>query len=340
MALSAQAVGRGADAVMFFQWRQSRAGSEKFHSAMLPQAGTDTRTWREVLDLGRWVQQLPALPVGARDADVAIIVDWENWWAIENPDHPVIIDYAEQIRIWYEAFHAQHVQIDFAPPTGDLAGYRLVVAPQLYLLTDGAAANLAGYVDGGGRLLVGAFSDVVDHHDHFRDGGFLTQLGDLLGIRLEDFGALGRAFGGPEPTVLINFDGATLTGHLLAEAIHLAGATAVAGFSGGPADGRPALTRAAYGQGIGYYLATLPDAAAAGRITAWLAEAAGVRPVLPGLPARVEVARRGEVLTLINHGSVPVTVSLSIRDLFTGAVVTDPSLEPYAVVLLREPRES
>ena len=47
-ALSAQAIGRGADGILFFQWRQSRAGAEKFHSAMLPHAGTDTRTWREV----------------------------------------------------------------------------------------------------------------------------------------------------------------------------------------------------------------------------------------------------------------------------------------------------
>ena len=36
-------VARGADAVMFFQWRQSAAGAEKFHSAMLPHAGTRHR---------------------------------------------------------------------------------------------------------------------------------------------------------------------------------------------------------------------------------------------------------------------------------------------------------
>ena len=60
---------------------------------------------------------------------------------------------------------------------------------------------------------------------------------------------------------------------------------------------RAALTESAYGRGIGYYLATLPDAAAARRITTWLAEAAGVRPVLADLPPRVEAARRGEVVT-------------------------------------------
>ena len=131
-------------------------------------------------------------------------------------------------------------------------------------------------------------------HDHFRDGGFLTRLGGLLGIRLEDFGALGPAPGGPEPTAPFDLDGVTLTGHLLAEEMHLAGATAVARFSGGAADGRPALTRSAYGQGFGYYLATVPDAAAAGRITSWLAEAAGVPRCCPTCrPGRGRPAGRG-----------------------------------------------
>ena len=44
-------VARGADAVLFFQWRASRAGAEKFHSGLLPHAGTDTRQWREVVEL-------------------------------------------------------------------------------------------------------------------------------------------------------------------------------------------------------------------------------------------------------------------------------------------------
>ena len=34
-------VARGADTIGFFQWRQSRAGSEKFHSALVPHAGAD-----------------------------------------------------------------------------------------------------------------------------------------------------------------------------------------------------------------------------------------------------------------------------------------------------------
>ncbi|NKF31360.1 beta-galactosidase, partial [Pseudomonas sp. BGM005] len=60
-ALSMQAVGRGADGILFFQWRQSRRGSEKFFSAMVPHAGLETRTWREVKSLGGTLRALPTL---------------------------------------------------------------------------------------------------------------------------------------------------------------------------------------------------------------------------------------------------------------------------------------
>ncbi len=88
MAETAQSVARGADGIMFFQWRQSRAGSEKFHSAMLPHAGTETRTWNAVTDLGARLGALPELPAPGRDAQVALVFDWENWWAVEERDHP------------------------------------------------------------------------------------------------------------------------------------------------------------------------------------------------------------------------------------------------------------
>ncbi len=49
---SLQHVARGADSVCFFQWRASLQGSEKFHSALIPHAGTDSALWREALELG------------------------------------------------------------------------------------------------------------------------------------------------------------------------------------------------------------------------------------------------------------------------------------------------
>ncbi|MDQ7992488.1 MAG: beta-galactosidase, partial [Propionicimonas sp.] len=129
---TAQSLGRGADGIMFFQWRQSTSGAEKFHSAMLPHAGTGTRTWREASALGAEIGGLPALPPPGRDATVALVFDWENWWAVEGSDHPVVLDYLALVRRWYRALHARHVMVDLVPPERVDAGYALAIAPQLY----------------------------------------------------------------------------------------------------------------------------------------------------------------------------------------------------------------
>ena len=102
---------------MFFQWRASRSGAEKFHSAMLPHAGTDSRVWREVVELGADVGALAEL-LGTRvRADVAIVWDWEAWWGLELEFLPTVdLDYQERIRAYYEALWHGKVTVDFVSP--------------------------------------------------------------------------------------------------------------------------------------------------------------------------------------------------------------------------------
>jgi beta-galactosidase len=338
-ALSMQAIARGADGVLFFQWRQSRSGSEKFHSAMLPHAGTRTRTWREIVALGAELSELPTLPAGSRDSRVAIVLDWENWWALENPDHPVVLDYLALVQNWHFALHRQHVQVDFVRASADLSGYRLVIAPQLYLLRADGAASLSAFVGSGGHLLVTAFSDLVDEDERFRPEGFLTQLGSLLGIWVEDFGALVApgAAGPGQSTAPLGSPLGSVTGTFLAEEIHPTDADVLGRFTGGRLDGQPAFTQNDVGAGRAYYLATIPDAAGAVTITAHLLAEAGIDPVLPGLPAQVEAARRGDVVTVINHGETAVDLVLPGTDLQRGGPAGAGTLAPFEVRILRVP---
>ncbi|WP_240898336.1 beta-galactosidase [Agromyces luteolus] len=330
-ALSAQAIGRGADGILFFQWRQSRAGSEKFHSAMLPHAGTETRTWREVVALGETLAGLPELPSGdatARDARVALVFDWENWWAVEASDHPQnALDYVAVVQRWYRALHRRHVQVDVVPAARVGEGYDLAIAPLLYLVREADAAALASFVEAGGHLLVGPFSDVVDELDRFRDGGFATQLGPLCGIRIEDFGALVPTDAAPgvpgERTAPFAGDGDGLagTGTLLAEEVHVAAdARAEASFTEGRRTGGAALTRREVGHrgGTARYLATIPDEAGTQALVDRLLATTGVEPVVAGLPEHVEAARRGALVTLVNHGGPAVEVEMEGTDAVTG----------------------
>lgn len=336
-ALSAQAVGRGADGILFFQWRQSRAGAEKFHSAMLPHAGTDTRTWREAVALGETLAGLPELPAGARDARVALVFDWENWWAVEASDHPQnAIDYPAVIQRWYSALHRRHVQVDVVPAARVGEGYEVVIAPLLYLLRETDAAALTAFVETGGHLLAGPFTDVVDECDRFRDGGFATRLGPLCGIRLEDFGALvspdaAAAEPGEREAPFAGDGSLAGTGTLLAEEVHLveADAHAEASFTAGRRAGDPALVLREVGAGTARYLATIPDEAGTQAIVDRLLAATGVEPVVAGLPEHVEAARRGELLTLVNHGGPDASVDVAGIDAVTGERVARVELGPY-----------
>ncbi|MCW0930292.1 beta-galactosidase, partial [Streptococcus anginosus] len=51
-------VAMGADAINFFQWRQSRFGAEAFHSAMVPHAGEDSKLFRGICELGESLKTL------------------------------------------------------------------------------------------------------------------------------------------------------------------------------------------------------------------------------------------------------------------------------------------
>ena len=337
-ALSVQCVGRGADGILFFQWRQSRAGAEKFHSAMLPHAGTDTRTWREVTRLGATLGSLPELPTGA-DARVALVMDWENWWAVENPDHPLNeLDYVAVLQRWYRALHRRHVAVDIVPPERVTPGaYDLVIAPALYLLRPEGAESLAAHVRAGGHLLAGPFTDVVDPHDRFLDGGFLTRLGPVLGVGIEDFGALVTPGSGPgESVAQLSGPFGTVHGTLLAEEVRLQGADAVARFSAGRRQGDPALTQFSGAGGTGWYVATVPDEDGCDAIAGHVLAAAGVRPVVEGAPSTVDVSRRGDVVTAINCGAEPVTVPLGGRDLLADTPVERVTLEPWGFAVVRE----
>ena len=134
---------RGADAVMFFQFRASRFGAEKFHSAMLPHAGTGTRIWREVLDLGDDLKKLSAVKGSTVQARVAILWDVESFWAQDLEWRPSSdLNHRERIEAYYSVLWEHGITTDFAHPEADLSGYDLVLAPALYLVGDKAAANL------------------------------------------------------------------------------------------------------------------------------------------------------------------------------------------------------
>ncbi|MFJ9853391.1 beta-galactosidase [Streptomyces sp. NPDC101150] len=308
-----QAIAQGADAVLYFQWRQSLGGAEKFHSAMLPHGGTDTRIFREVQELGRELASLPEIAGTRSRAEVALLADWHSWWALEVDSKPsTALDHSGIALDHYRPLFEAGVACEVVPPQRELAGYRLVVVPNLYLLTARDAARLAAYVRGGGHLVVSFFSGIVDEHDRVHAGGYPAPLRELLGLRVEEFWPLdaGRR-------VAVGDGPYTGSADLWSEAIDLEGAEALACFMDGELAGRPAVTRHAYGRGTVWYVGTRLEPALLRALLDDVREAAGVAPVLPGLPAGVQATvradpegRYGRFTFLLNHRAEAVEVAL------------------------------
>jgi beta-galactosidase len=328
-------VARGADGVMFFQWRQSRAGSEKFHSAMVPHAGTRTKVWREVVGLGAELERIAEVKGSRVDAEVALLWDWEAWWAVELDSHPSCdVRYLELVRDHHAALWRRGVTTDLAHPTADLDRYKLVLAPSLYLVSDAAAANLRGYVEAGGHLLVQFFSGIVDQHDQVRLGGYPGAFRELLGVWVEEFFPL-PAGGG------VRLDDGS-TGLLWSELVHADGAEVLARYADGPVAGGPAVTR----NGSAWYLSTRLTPGDLDRLLARVCDHAGVAPVCGAAPPPgVEVVRRrassqgapASWLFAINHGDEPAWLRASGVELLTGAQVAGRlTLPPGAVAIVRE----
>jgi beta-galactosidase len=313
-------IARGSDGALFFQWRASVAGAEKWHSGMVPHHGTDTRIWREVCALGAELGALAEV-AGSRvePAEVAILLDWDSVWAARLPAHPSVdLSEVDELRAWHAALWRAGILCEFARPTDDLTRYRLVLAPALYLLSDAGVDNLAGYVGSGGTLVLGPFTAVVDDNDHARPG----RLTDLAGVWSEE--VLPLSADGTAPLD----DGST--GRIWAEHLRPAGAVVEAsytdelsGYPDGPLAGRPAVVRHPAASGAVWYFSTRFAGADLDRWVARVVADAGV--AVPDVAPMVESVRRshGDGRTyrfLINHGGQDALVRASGTDLAGGTV--------------------
>ena len=306
---------RGADAILFFQWRASRRGAEKFHSAMLPHAGANSRVFGEIVQLGATLGDLDAVLGSQVKAQAAILWDWESLWAQDLDWRPSVdLDPRRQVREYYERLWRDHVTVDFAHPTADLSGYPVVLAPASYLLTAEAVANLTAYVEGGGHLVVGPFSGVVDQDDAVHPGGWNGAVRDLLQVSVEEVLPLPA-----EGQVGLTGD---RKGRIWAEDLQLLGAETILEYLDGPAAGRAAVTRRRLGAGTATYVSTVLDHPMLGAVLDPVLERAGIT-VDRDLPWDLELVSRHaedgtEYVFAINHATTPVDLRVDGTDLLTG----------------------
>ncbi|MCI0578279.1 MAG: beta-galactosidase [Chloroflexi bacterium] len=260
---SLQAVAHGSNGVQYFQWRQSRGGQEKFHGAVVGHVSHGhTRIFQEVTAVGRYLAQLGDLVNTCNRAEVAILYDLQNEWALNLAQLPRSEEkhYQERCVAHYQPFWEKGITVDLIDSsTADLSPYKLIVAPMLYMLRDGIEERLGRFVHQGGTLVITYLSGLVDQSDLCFIGDF--PLRSLLGLWVEETDVLfTHDVQSLEavPNNDLGLKGSYPITHF-ADIIHLDRAQAMAHYGHDYYAGYPAITVNHYGNGRSFYIAARSD---------------------------------------------------------------------------------
>lgn len=347
-AWSWQSVAHGADAVLYFQMRQSKGACEKYHGAVLDHAGrTDTRSFREVAELGREFEAVGDELNGARTpARTALIFDWDSWWLSEITDgFNRYVKYNETVLEYYAALWQANADVDVVASSADLSGYDVVVAPLLHVLKDYIAQRLRAVTARGGTVITNFWSGRADE-----DGNaFLMDapgpLAELMGVRVEETDSAHPGESNPVRMDVPEAEPVTSEAELVMELLVPEGAEVVGEYQEDFYAGRAAVTRnRTAGGGEAWYIGTGLDQIG----VEWVIRRVLERHDLVGPYAEhrdVEMTVRegggNRYLFLMNHSEQVVTLAAHVpgEDLLTGERIAQGQairLDPQGVVVLRE----
>ncbi|HBA70492.1 MAG TPA: hypothetical protein DCZ40_14220 [Lachnospiraceae bacterium] len=247
---SLQAIACGSDSVQYFQWRKSRGSCEKFHGAVLDHKnGENTRVFGDVREVGKKLGKISEYVWGTcSHSRIAMIFDWENWWAVEDVCGVEKLDYKNLFCKYFYPFWEMGVDVDIQNMESDFSDYQIIIAPYNYMYQKGYADKIRDFVKNGGCYVTTCWSGEADDTDLCFIQAHPLQ--DVLGIRTEETDACRAAWDNQVSYCGVSYQVTGLRG-----IIHRETAEVKAYYEKDFYKGFPALTRNAYGKGCAYYIA-------------------------------------------------------------------------------------
>jgi beta-galactosidase len=338
-ALAWHAVGHGADAWLYWQWRSAYGGQEQYHGTLVDQSGQPRPFYADVKALSDdFAAASPVLIDTVPSAQAALLYSFDSRWAIQNQRHHRDFDYVKHFVHYYRPLAIRNIPTAAVSPDAPLDGYKLVIAPGLNVLTEQQANALSAFARAGGHLMLTVRTGMKDDANALvpmRQPGWLRE---AAGAEAEDYYALLE----PIPVQAEGWEGqAQIWGERL-NVLDSKSTRVLARYGAGLGwlTGQPAITVKDYGAGKVYFVGAYLDDAAQDAFLTTIAREAGLRPVLEtpaGVEACLRVGAEGrEVFILINHGSALKTVALpwQARNHLSGQIVSHLALEPYGAAVL------
>lgn len=251
-----QTIACGSDSVQYFQMRKSRGAAEQFHGAVIDHLGTnDTRVFKDVAKVGEILSKLAEVEGSVKQSDVAIIFEWDNWWAIDGAGafsrHTKKYDVI--CRDYWAKLMEFGIEPDIISTEDSIDGYKLIIVPMLFMLKDDIVQKLAEFVKSGGILLVTYMTGYVNENCLCYQGGFPgSGLNKLVGVISEEIDTL---YSSDKNGVRVMEEDVVWNVTDYAELLRVTDAEVLGYYTDDFYRDTPALTGKKYGLGKAYYQA-------------------------------------------------------------------------------------
>ena len=334
-----QGVAHGADGICYFRWRTSRYGTEQYWQGVLDQDSYANARYQIVSQTGKELAKLTELLHGSKVvAPVALLVSPDSRWAFQIQPLVKDFNYNRQLGSYYAAFRRAGINVDVVFPQSDLSGYKIVVAPALFVVDKPLVEKLTAFVKNGGTLILSYRSGVKDENNVVTDQTLPGPLAEMAGIAIHDFDPQTN-----QEQELVDVEGERHPARVWFDVLTPTTAQVLATYGKGYYAGQAAITINDFGNGAVVYVGTdLASAGSASKLINYLAQ--GKISAGPSMPEGVEFAVREkqgkQILFLMNYTekAQKVTLDRGYQNALTGE--TEPvevQLPAFDVKILTTP---
>ncbi len=339
---SFQSIAHGADAVVYFRWRAALSGIEQFHSGILQHDGTeDSISYWEASQVAKELSKISDyIDPSVVKSQAAILIDYDNLWSNKSYMNRDLFPYLDVIGSFYNGLRRRGVNVDFVQPTDDLSGYRLLVAPLLYIVDPPIASNLQRFVEDGGALVASFRCGIKDRNNNMTAKVLPGELANLFGITIHAWDTLPAVACGQIRSTAGPLGQNEYETSLFADLITLHDAASLATYSRGWHEGYHAVTVNSLGKGRAVYVGAQVEDRFYSRLFDWLLPACGIQPaftVPEGMELCIRSGEKGDVLFVLNFHDAPMKFPLpgDYQELLTGKRVSvEMDLPPFGVAVL------
>lgn len=331
-----QAMAHGADTVMFFRWRTAARGAEMFWHGLIDHSNVPSRRFREFADLCRTAQKLSVIETTELVSDIAILYSPDAYWAFGIQPQTEGFDYLDQLKKFHSAFTRYGVNVDVICPTADLAKYKAVIAPAMFVYDKNAAENIYRYVIKGGTVVMTARSGVKDQFNNCIMEPLPTVFREVIGAEVREYDPIGN-----HEQTITDFAGNKFKCSQWCDILELTTARAYAEYKDCFYSGSPAVSMNRYCSGVAYYVGTVCGEDFYESFAGNIMKQTGI-PRLKDLPRNVEVTTRtnglDDYIFFFNNSEKEADIELpkAMYSIIDGGDREKIKLQPYDMEIVRK----